>query len=193
MDSELHDLRIFPIASYCCVAIQPHFDIHRPSHKLSVNSMTKQNHKCTKKIHIIGFTPSWMWHFVFGLAAPEVSVKGSKFIFKAKAVQEKCQMWRHNSQVHRRENFKFHVHNWSPRSNEHGTRVQCPYGCAHGCRLPIRASVLLNIVLITLRNAIGLPTTEVPDFYLIGLEDFFRREKERYTLTFRDYCFGWTL
>lgn len=104
------------------------------------------------KIRIIGFTPFWMWHFVFGLAASEVSVKGGRFIFKDKAVQEKCQMWRHNPQVHRRENFKFHIHNWSPRSNEHGTRVQCPYGCAHGCRLPIRASVLLNIVLITLRK-----------------------------------------
>lgn len=105
-----------------------------------------------QKIHVVGFTPSWMWHFVFGLAAPGVSVKGSRFILKGKAVQEKFKMWRHNPQVHRRENFKFHVHNWSPRSNEHGTRVQCPYGCAHGCRLPIRASVLLNIVLITLRK-----------------------------------------
>jgi hypothetical protein len=58
-------------------------------------------------------------------------------------------MWRINPQVNCRENFKFHIHNWSPRSNKHGTRVQCPYGCAHGCRLPIRASVLLNVVLIT--------------------------------------------
>lgn len=128
------------------------FDLHRASQKFSVNSMTRQNHKYTKEIRIIGFTPSWMWHFVVGLGVPEVSVKGSRFIFKGKEVQEKCQMWRNNPQVHRRKSFKFHIHNWSPRSNEHGSRVQCPYGCAHGCWLAIRASVLLNIVLITLRK-----------------------------------------
>lgn len=158
MDSELHGLRIFPIAIYCCVAIQPHFDIHRPSQKLSVNSMRKQNHKCTKNLYYRIHASLDVTHCLWVSGSRTF---GQRFIFKAKAFQKKCQKWRHNPQVHRRENFKFHIHNWSPRSNEHGTRVQCPYGSAHGCRLPIRASVLLNIVLITLRNVIGLPTTKV--------------------------------
>jgi hypothetical protein len=33
-----------------------------------------------------------MRHFVFGLEAPDVSIKRGRFIFKGKAVQEKCQI-----------------------------------------------------------------------------------------------------
>ena len=140
--------------------------------------MTKQNHNCTKKSksldsHLLGCDTLSL--------AREVSLKGSRFIFTGKAVQEEHQMWRHNPRVHRRKNFNFRLHKWSSRSDEHGTRVQCPYGWADRCRLPITASVLLNIVLITLRKCNRPSYTRSSWLLLNRFRRIFQKgERERY-------------